>query len=64
MPTMLVRSVVPEGVTAPSTYSLVMLRALSLKPEGTVYAGTVPAHVKAQRRARNKVARMSRRANR
>jgi hypothetical protein len=29
-----------------------------------VYAGTVPAHVKARRRAANKVARVSRRTNR
>jgi hypothetical protein len=29
-----------------------------------VYEGTVPAHVKAKRRARNKQARLSRRANR
>jgi hypothetical protein len=29
-----------------------------------VYAGTVPAHVKHHRRAKNKAARMSRRANR
>jgi hypothetical protein len=29
-----------------------------------VYAGTVPAHVKARRRAANKVARVSRRINR
>lgn len=29
-----------------------------------IYAGTVPAHVKARRRAKNKVARVSRRKNR
>lgn len=29
-----------------------------------IYEGTVPAHVKAQRRARNKRARKARRANR
>lgn len=29
-----------------------------------IYAGTVPAHVKARRRAKNKVARVSRRRNR
>lgn len=29
-----------------------------------IYAGTVPAHVKAKRRAKNKVAKASRKANR
>lgn len=35
-----------------------------LEKRGQVYAGTVPAHVKARRRARDKVARESRRRNR
>ena len=57
-------TVVAPGVEAPSTYSLVILRALNLKPEGSVYTGSVPAHVISRRRARNKVARLSRKANR
>lgn len=47
--------------TEPSTYSLAVLSGLQGKH---VYAGTVPAHVKAARRAANKVARVSRRRNR
>lgn len=39
----------------------VILAALQGKP---LYAGTVPAHVKARRRAANKAARVARRANR
>lgn len=44
-------------------YAKSILLALNLldKP---MYEGTVPAHVKAQRRAKNKVARKSRRVNR
>lgn len=38
-----------------------MLFALQRKP---IYTGTVPTHVVAKRRARNKVARLSRRINR
>lgn len=41
------------------------LNALQAQRTGKhVYAGTVPAHVVAKRRARNKVAKASRRANR
>jgi len=42
-------------------YQQNILAALQAKH---VYAGTVPAHVKAKRRAANKVARASRRVNR
>lgn len=47
----------------PSTYQTDMLYALQ-RPGKHVYAGTVPDDVKARRRAANKVARRSRRANR
>lgn len=47
----------------PSRDQLVILLALERKNKH-VYAGTVPAHVKARRRAKNKVARKSRRINR
>jgi hypothetical protein len=46
---------------APSRWSLVMLRALQDKQ---VYQGTVPAHVKERRRAKNKMARKTRRVSR
>lgn len=42
-------------------YQLAILAALQSKH---VYQGTVPAHIKARRRAANKVARASRRQNR
>lgn len=50
--------------TEPTPYSLAILAGLQGKRPGEMYAGTVPAHVKAKRRARDKVARMSRRVNR
>ena len=40
------------------------LVALERKTGGRIYAGTVPHHVKTSRRAANRVARASRRANR
>lgn len=43
--------------------SMPMLFALTLKAHH-VYAGTVPAHVKADRRKKNKAARIARRKNR
>jgi hypothetical protein len=48
---------------APNPYALGILFAMNRlgKP---MYEGTVPAHVKARRRAANKVARRSRRINR
>lgn len=46
---------------APSSYQFAILNALQDKH---VYAGTIPAKVKARRRARNRVARASRRRNR
>lgn len=46
---------------APSRWSLVMLGALQDKQ---VYQGTVPAHVTKRRRAKNKVARATRRVSR
>lgn len=42
-------------------YQRIILHSLQSKH---IYAGTVPAHVKARRRAKNKVARVSRRKNR
>lgn len=42
-------------------YQRVILHALQAKH---IYAGTVPAHVKARRRAKNKASRIARRANR
>lgn len=46
-----------------STYQKAILMALSA-PGRRIYEGTVPAKEKARRRAANKVARQSRRANR
>lgn len=48
--------------TKPSGYSLNILAALQLGRN--VYGGTVPADVKAKRRAANRQARKSRRINR
>ena len=48
-------------MTEPSMYQLAILTALQFKP---VYLGTVPAHVKARRRAAGKVAKASRKKNR
>jgi hypothetical protein len=45
----------------PSAYALIVLEALQHKH---MYAGTVPAHVKARRRAKAKVAKASRKVNR
>ena len=44
-----------------TSFQLAILNGLQSK---VVYEGTVPAHVKARRRAANKVARRSRRINR
>ena len=44
------------------SYSKLLLSALQLLP--VIYAGTVSAKVKARRRAKNKIARASRKANR
>lgn len=49
------------ALPGPTRYSLVMLRALQGK---AVYQGTVPAHVTKRRRAKNKVARKTRRLSR
>lgn len=50
-------------IPEPTPYSLAILTALNRlgKP---MYAGTVPAHVIARRRTRNKAARNARRAER
>ncbi len=45
----------------PSLYQLMILSALQQKP---MYMGTVPGPIKARRRAKNRVARQSRRSNR
>jgi hypothetical protein len=47
--------------TQPMTFQQLMLMQLQTKH---VYAGTVPKHVIAARRRRNKAARIARRANR
>lgn len=47
----------------PTPDSVGMLLALN-RMTSSVYAGTVPAHVIRQRRAKNRMARKSRRANR
>jgi len=49
--------------TEPDPYAVSILWALQSTGKH-VYAGTVPAHVKARRRAANKVAKASRKANR
>lgn len=48
--------------TEPTSYQLAILLGLQNTPH--IYAGSVPAHVKASRRARNRQARISRRINR
>lgn len=45
----------------PTAYQAAILRGLQGKP---MYQGTVPAHVKARRRAANRAARIARRAGR
>lgn len=47
----------------PNPYALALLLFMNLIGY-PMYEGTVPAHVKARRRAKNKVARKSRRVNR
>jgi hypothetical protein len=49
--------------TESNTYQRTILVALN-QTGRHIYGGTVPAHVKASRRAANKVARQSRRVNR
>lgn len=48
----------------PSSFQLAILNGLQLKRRGEVYQGTVPAHVVAGRRLKNRMARVSRRVNR
>jgi len=55
------RGYVKQTGDEPSEYQLAVMDALATKH---VYAGTVDPAVKAKRRARNKVARASRRVNR
>ena len=50
-----------NGIKQPSTYEIAILNALQSRQ---VYQGTVPAHVKASRRLKNRMARVSRRINR
>lgn len=52
------------AITEPAPFQLAILNGLQFKRLGEVYQGTVPAHVKAKRRAANKAARRSRRMNR
>lgn len=51
----------PTILTQPSSYEFAILKALQSK---VLYQGTVPAAVKASRRARDKVAKASRKVNR
>ena len=51
----------PDAPAGPGPFQLAVLGAMQGMP---VYGGTVPPHVVARRRARNKQARLSRRANR
>jgi hypothetical protein len=48
----------------PTSYAYQMLMAMQGVSSGRWYAGTVPAHVKAERRRKNKAARVARRVNR
>lgn len=50
-----------EDMTKPTPYALAILNGLQSM---RVYQGTVPAHVVATRRLRNRMARVSRRINR
>lgn len=50
-------------LSGPNSYALAILMGLQRKG-AHIYEGTVPSHVKARRRAKNKVARQSRKANR
>lgn len=52
-----------KGLRRP-TLGILPALALLKRTGGNVYRGTVPAHVKARRRARNKVAKRSRKLNR
>lgn len=58
-----VNTLSPEDIEIAERPSTRMLLALADTGKH-LYQGTVPGHVKAKRRARNKVARASRRANR
>ncbi len=50
-----------RAATVPSLYQVTILAALQ---DRQMYAGTVPAHVKARRRAQGRVAKHSRKVNR
>lgn len=50
-----------DAVKEDTPYQKAILNGLSRKP---IYRGTVPEHVKQKRRAKNRVARASRKANR
>jgi len=57
---------VPNGLSmshTPNPWAVWIIMALN-RLDKPMYAGTVPAHVKARRRAKNRVARRSRRVNR
>lgn len=51
-------------ITGPNSYALAILIAMSRNPNMHVYEGTVPASVVAKRRAKSRVAKQSRKANR
>ena len=54
----------PDVLREPTSFELAMLRGFMQKRTGEVYAGTVPWAVVQRRRARNRMARASRRVNR
>jgi hypothetical protein len=51
----------PTITRPPSTFELAILRALQIRP---LYQGTVPADVKASRRARGRAAKAARKTSR
>lgn len=56
-------AMLPDDVPAPRRPNLILV-GLNRLPAKHVYAGTVPPHVKAARRAKGKAAKAARKANR
>ena len=54
----------PGEIKPPTSFELAILNGLQQKRAGEVYQGTVPAHIVATRRLKNRMARVSRRINR
>lgn len=53
-----------DMLAGPGAFQMMILRALSAKPMGEVYGGTANPNKVAKRRAKNKVAKQSRKRNR